>query len=515
MGKAFDTGMGPAGAGVATFTKAITDGIDKALGPVSAKVKTFGKELVDDITKPLTDATAAVTSFGPKFLAGFQALQQALAIAKTFGPAVVSQIKGALDSIGNITKAFAPGFVTSFGKIDDALKHVQSFATTMKAGIDTPLNNALTKAGQFGSKVQSDIIGKMQDADAAVKKFSTSMDQLANPITKAASAVLGFAPAILAGMTALQNADDQVKAFGPDFTENIQDVMDAAVSAIAPLMDTFSQKMKNGMNDLNNADNAMKTFSNDITSNLITKLQNAITMFANFHTALSNDFLNPINSANGSMSTFTGSLTTIANDINGIQTAITSVNFSSLVTAVQNLPGQITSPLSGLIGPGGQMYQIGQQIISGLVAGIGNQVGTVAAAAANAAQTVVNTAKQVTGTHSPSTVFMEIGSWLMEGLAHGIATGAGNPTTTMQQVLQTITSAGGTKTPLPGQSGYSNGSFYLPQGQGNPAAGQSGAGTTIQLAINGEAFANATLKDLQTVAMRNQKTGGQYQIQLS
>jgi hypothetical protein len=66
------------------------------------------------------------------------------------------------------------------------------------------------------------------------------------------------------------------------------------------------------------------------------------------------------------------------------------------------------------------LYEGGQSIIQGLINGIKDRVGDAVDAVKGAGRSIINGARDVLGWHSPSTVFMEAGKAIAEGLALGI-----------------------------------------------------------------------------------------------
>jgi TP901 family phage tail tape measure protein len=66
------------------------------------------------------------------------------------------------------------------------------------------------------------------------------------------------------------------------------------------------------------------------------------------------------------------------------------------------------------------LYQIGVDIIQGLINGLGSMVGAVIDTIGGISSTIVGTIKKLLGIHSPSRVMMEIGGYVTEGMAIGM-----------------------------------------------------------------------------------------------
>lgn len=87
------------------------------------------------------------------------------------------------------------------------------------------------------------------------------------------------------------------------------------------------------------------------------------------------------------------------------------------VARIARLPQMILNVLSGM---GSLLFQVGQDIISGLVNGIASGIGRVAAAARRVADSIPGPIKSILGISSPSRVMMSIGDDVMAGLLKGI-----------------------------------------------------------------------------------------------
>lgn len=87
------------------------------------------------------------------------------------------------------------------------------------------------------------------------------------------------------------------------------------------------------------------------------------------------------------------------------------------VARIARLPQMILDVLSGM---GSLLFQVGQDIIGGLVNGISSGIGRVAAAARRVADSIPGPIKSILGISSPSRVMMDIGDDVMAGLLKGI-----------------------------------------------------------------------------------------------
>ncbi len=111
---------------------------------------------------------------------------------------------------------------------------------------------------------------------------------------------------------------------------------------------------------------------------------------------------------------------------------------SSLVSAVQEVPGRAKSALSGLPGA---MLSIGKNIIMGIVNGIRGSLSAVTSAAQAIVDKIPGPIKKAMGIHSPSRVMAEIGKWITAGLVKGMLGGSKSVQKTSDKLHALITKA--------------------------------------------------------------------------
>jgi hypothetical protein len=126
-----------------------------------------------------------------------------------------------------------------------------------------------------------------------------------------------------------------------------------------------------------------------------------------------------------------------------------SQGVSTVVKFFQQLPGQL---LGALKGAGAWLYDLGKQVVQGLINGIESMAGRAGSILKNVVLSPVHGIKSLLGIHSPSAVFAEIGQNMMAGLAVGISGSGHLPNGALQAVtgnltgpsLRSGTSGGGT-----------------------------------------------------------------------
>ena len=123
---------------------------------------------------------------------------------------------------------------------------------------------------------------------------------------------------------------------------------------------------------------------------------------------------------------------------------IASQMFSSIVSAVGEFFGQIPGTISGIWNDvisflsGINLYDIGMNIIQGLVEGIAGMAGSVVSTIQNVVGGAIDFAKGLLGIHSPSRVFKEIGKFTGEGLAIGINNEADNVAKASENMIDAV-----------------------------------------------------------------------------
>jgi TP901 family phage tail tape measure protein len=105
---------------------------------------------------------------------------------------------------------------------------------------------------------------------------------------------------------------------------------------------------------------------------------------------------------------------------------------------------------------------VGEDIVKGIVKGIGNMAGSVGSTLKNMAKGALNEAKSFLGINSPSRLFSdEVGQWIAKGVAHGIDNHGGSAVSSIRNLASTLRGHfSGSSTSL-GMSGVSSGSSVV------------------------------------------------------
>ena len=212
--------------------------------------------------------------------------------------------------------------------------------------------------------------------------------------------------------------------FGEAFIEAL-DFMGGLVSRIA---DYFEEKVAEG------------PFNNvglNIVYGIYYGIQDAITNVASWIVEnVFNPFINGFKSAFGINSPSTVMAEQGGYIIAGLKNGIADA-ISSVTETAKKILSAIKSAFDNF-----SLFDIGKNLIQGLINGVNNMIETAKNAVANVGNAVIDKVKNVLGIHSPSTVFAEIGGYIDQGLANGITAALSYVTTAMQGVVNAVQEKG-------------------------------------------------------------------------
>lgn len=153
---------------------------------------------------------------------------------------------------------------------------------------------------------------------------------------------------------------------------------------------------------------------------------------------------------------------------------------------MQDIGAAVMGAAQYVWGLGAQFFEAGAAIVQGMANGITSRISAVRDAISMAAGDAVDLFKEKLGIHSPSRVFMQLGSYVGEGAALGIQNGVG-------MVRQAAL-------------GMATASMVPMAAMGVPAApGSTAGGSSYQITINaapgmdGQAIANAVRAEIERI----------------
>lgn len=315
----------------------------------------------------------------------------------------------------SVLNAFIDGFSGFFHELSDWIATVDwtSIGKQLTDKISDALQNAdIEKLARVLFNFITDSINAVSDFLAGTDSYQLGQD-LVDFAIRAVTSVdwAGLAQAI-------------GRFFGEAFIEAL-DFMGGLVSRIA---DYFEKKVAEGPFD---------NVGLNIVYGIYYGIQDAITNVASWIVEnVFNPFINGFKSAFGINSPSTVMAEQGGYIIAGLKKGITDA-ISSVTETTKKILSAIKSAFDNF-----SLFDIGKDLIQGLINGVNNMIETAKNAVANVGNAVIDKVKNVLGIHSPSTVFAEIGGYIDQGLANGIAAAIPYVTTAMQGIANTVQEKG-------------------------------------------------------------------------
>lgn len=315
----------------------------------------------------------------------------------------------------SVLNAFIDGFSGFFHELSDWIATVDwtSIGKQLTDKISDALQNAdIEKLARVLFNFITDSINAVSDFLAGTDSYQLGQD-LVDFAIRAVTSVdwAGLAQAI-------------GRFFGEAFIEAL-DFMGGLVSRIA---DYFEKKVAEGPFD---------NVGLNIVYGIYYGIQDAITNVASWIVKnVFNPFINGFKSAFGINSPSTVMAEQGGYIIAGLKKGITDA-ISSVTETAKKILSAIKSAFDNF-----SLFDIGKNLIQGLINGVNNMIETAKNAVANVGNAVIDKVKNVLGIHSPSTVFAEIGGYIDQGLANGIAAAVPYVATAMQGVVNAVQEKG-------------------------------------------------------------------------
>lgn len=315
----------------------------------------------------------------------------------------------------SVLNAFIDGFSGFFHELSDWIATVDwtSIGKQLTDKISDALQNAdIEKLARVLFNFITDSINAVSDFLAGTDSYQLGQD-LVDFAIRAVTSVdwAGLAQAI-------------GRFFGEAFIEAL-DFMGGLVSRIA---DYFEKKVAEGPFD---------NVGLNIVYGIYYGIQDAITNVASWIVEnVFNPFINGFKSAFGINSPSTVMAEQGGYIIAGLKKGITDA-ISSVTETAKKILSAIKSAFDNF-----SLFDIGKNLIQGLINGVNNMIETAKNAVANVGNAVIDKVKNVLGIHSPSTVFAEIGGYIDQGLANGITAAISYVATAMQGVVAAVQEKG-------------------------------------------------------------------------
>lgn len=315
----------------------------------------------------------------------------------------------------SVLNAFIDGFSGFFHELSDWI------ATVDWTGVGKQLTDKLSDAFQNVEieKLARVLFNFITDSINAVSDFLAGTDSY-----QLGQDLVDFAIRAVTSVDWAGLAQAIGRFFGEAFIEAL-DFMGGLVSRIA---DYFEEKVAEGPFD---------NVGLNIVYGIYYGIQDAITNVASWIVEnVFNPFINGFKSAFGINSPSTVMAEQGGYIIAGLKKGITDA-ISSVTETAKKILSAIKSAFDNF-----SLFDIGKNLIQGLIDGVNNMIETAKNAVANVGNAVIDKVKNVLGIHSPSTVFAEIGGYINQGLANGITAAVSYVTTAMQGVVDAVQEKG-------------------------------------------------------------------------
>ena len=315
----------------------------------------------------------------------------------------------------SVLNAFIDGFSGFFHELSDWI------ATVDWTGVGKQLTDKLSDAFQNVEieKLARVLFNFITDSINAVSDFLAGTDSY-----QLGQDLVDFAIRAVTSVDWAGLAQAIGRFFGEAFIEAL-DFMGGLVSRIA---DYFEEKVAEGPFD---------NVGLNIVYGIYYGIQDAITNVASWIVEnVFNPFINGFKSAFGINSPSTVMAEQGGYIIAGLKKGITDA-ISSVTETAKKILSAIKSAFDNF-----SLFDIGKNLIQGLINGVNNMIETAKNAVANVGNAVIDKVKNVLGIHSPSTVFAEIGGYIDQGLANGITAAISYVATAMQGVVATVQEKG-------------------------------------------------------------------------
>ncbi|MDB2192093.1 hypothetical protein PM086_20130 [Mycobacteroides abscessus subsp. abscessus] len=172
---------------------------------------------------------------------------------------------------------------------------------------------------------------------------------------------------------------------------------------------------------------------------VVTFFQNAVSFFSNMWSSIQS-------AASGA---WNGIVSAVSSAITNVVSAIVSGG-SQIMAEVGSWPGKIQSFFADA---GSWLIAAGQQIVQGLINGIGSMIGSAVAKAKELAGAVKNAVTGFLGIHSPSRVMNELGQYTGQGFADGLESQKEKITNVAADIAKSVKDQFGIDLPALGQKG--------------------------------------------------------------
>lgn len=399
--------------------------------------------------------------------------------ARNAGNAIGNSVGKALDDLKRkfVTSDFTKSFIQGMSNLESSVRRLAAPITNLGTkGIDT-VNRALgrlqVEAGLTGTSIQKLLVDK---GIAGLQKFGQSVnDNLVTPIVQGVQ--LASAPLREFGGSVIQRFSESFRAAtgGASFAgvgTALVAVLSSSLSSATGALRNLASEALTGLRDgFAGAAGAIREIGTTIVSGLNTGITAAASKVSAIAAPIIESIGNALRSASSSLGSAVGApvVDAIGNGVSAASGPLANLGSriieligggissasgalaglgSSVIQGLSNgiqaasgaLRGLGSSVLQGLSdgikGTASAMAQIGTEIVNGLKAGILGAASGLGTVLGTIKRVLVDGTKKLLGIASPSTVFIAIGKFIIQGLATGIKTAASIPLKAIEEVAK-------------------------------------------------------------------------------
>lgn len=310
------------------------------------------------------------------------------------------------------------GLATWFSNLSPVMQGV----TVAIGAIVAAIGPFLVVAGMIASAI-GNLIPIFIKLLPAIKGAGVAIAGISAPVAIAIAAVT----ALIAIGVALYKNWDEVSAWLKKTWDTIKSNATSAFNQIKDSISKAWESVKSATSSVWESIKSALSIAWDSIKSTATSVFNSIkTSITSAFDAMKTTITNTWNTIkNFTSDVWNGIKGTVSTLVTGIYTAVNK-KFTEMKTAVESKMGEVKTKIETKWSEaksfleGIDLLQIGKDIVSGLIKGIGDKFGSVRTKIEELAGMIPTWAKDVLGIKSPSRVMMEIGKWTGEGLALGI-----------------------------------------------------------------------------------------------
>lgn len=304
---------------------------------------------------------------------------------------------------------------------------VKAFFSGIWEGIKTVFTTVVNAIKTFASNSWKNIQQTITTVFTSISNFfKTVWTAIRNTISTVVNAIKSTLQTVWnAILTLITNILNAIKQTITNVWTAIRNTITTIINAIKSTLETVWNAIKT---TITNTVNAIKSTVSNVFEGMKTAVTNTVN---NLKTAVTNTF-------NNIKSALTSTAENIRSSVSSKFESLKSSMSNAMETAKSNVTSAMSSAKEGMIrvwdGITDVFSGIGQNVIQGLINGIGSMVGKLYDSIKGALSNLVDDAKDELGIESPSKVFRDqVGRWIPPGIAEGFQSAMGKASKDMQR----------------------------------------------------------------------------------